>query len=69
MIFLLFITLHIFFLLLILFNKSYVCVDFYLKLNLIKKIIKHNQVNYLYYDIKYIDLYLSLDFFYFFRKK
>jgi hypothetical protein len=68
MIFLLCVALHIIILLLILFNKSYLCVDFYLKLNLIKKIIKHNQVNYLYYNIKYIDLHLSLVFSYFLEK-
>ena len=33
-----------------------------------KKFIKHNQVNYLYYNIKYIDLHLSLVFSYFLDK-
>jgi hypothetical protein len=47
----------------ILFNKSYVGVYFYFKLILINKIIKHKQVNDPYYDIKYLDLYLSLNFF------
>ena len=50
----------------ILFNKFYVCVDFCYKLILIKKFIKHNQVNYLYCDIKYFNLYLSLSFYIFF---
>jgi hypothetical protein len=39
MIFLLCVALHIIILLLILFNKSYLCVDFYLKLNLKKKLL------------------------------
>jgi hypothetical protein len=47
----------------ILFNKSYVCVDFYFKLILIKKnLIKHNKVNNSYYDIKYLNLFLSPNF-------
>ena len=50
----------------ILFNKSYVCINFYFKLILIKKIIKHNQVNDSYCDIKYLDLHLSLSFFNYF---
>ena len=46
----------------ILFNKSYVFVDLYFNLILINRFIKHNQVNYSYYNIKYLDLYLSLSF-------
>jgi hypothetical protein len=57
------------FLLFILSNKSYVCVDFYLQLNLINKFIKHNQLNYPHYNIKYLHLYLFISFFYFFYKK
>jgi hypothetical protein len=46
----------------ILFNKLYVCVDFYYKLILINKFIKHNWVNDSGCDIKYLNLYLSLIF-------
>ena len=38
------------------------CVDLYYKLILINKFIEHNQVNDLYYDIKYLDLHLFLNF-------
>jgi hypothetical protein len=44
MIFLICIALDNIFLLFILSNKSFVCVNFYLTLNLIKKFIKHNHV-------------------------
>jgi len=47
----------------ILFNKSYVCVDFYYKLILVNKFIEHNQVNNPYCNIKYLDLHLALNFF------
>ena len=36
------------------------CVDLYYKLILINKFIKHNQLNNLYCDIKYINLSLNL---------
>ena len=39
------------------------CVDFYYKLILINKFTKHNWVNNLCCDIKYFDLYLSLNVF------
>jgi hypothetical protein len=39
------------------------CVDFYYKLILINKFTKHNLINNLCCDIKYFDLYLSLNFF------
>jgi hypothetical protein len=52
-----------------LFNKSYVCVGFYYKFYvffyykfiLIEKVIKHNKVNYLCCDVKYLYLHLSLN--------
>ena len=46
----------------ILLNKFYVCVDFYYKLILINKFIKYNKFNDPCCDIKYIDIYLSLNF-------
>jgi hypothetical protein len=46
----------------ILFNKLYVYINFYYKINLINKFIKHNRINDLCCAIKYLDLYL---FFYF----
>ena len=46
----------------ILFNKFYACFDFYYKLILINKFIEHNQVSDPYYDIKYLNLYLFLNF-------
>jgi hypothetical protein len=46
-----------------LFKKSYVCVDFYFKLIFFKKIIKYNQANDPYWDIKYLVLYLFFIFF------
>jgi hypothetical protein len=55
----------IYFFFFILLNKSYVYVNFYFKLILINKFVKHNQVNYPYCDIKYLDLLLSLIFFQF----
>ena len=45
-----------------LFNKFYVCVNFYYKFILINKFIKHNQINDPCCNIKYIDLYLCLSF-------
>jgi hypothetical protein len=42
----------------ILFNKFYVYVDFFYILIFINIFIKHNQVNDLYCDIKYLDPYL-----------
>jgi hypothetical protein len=46
------------------------CVDFYFKLILINKFIKHNQVNHLYCDIKYLDIYIYISqFFQFFLFK
>jgi hypothetical protein len=36
----------------IFYSINFICVDFYYKLTLIKKIVKCNQV----YDIKYLDL-------------
>jgi len=62
MIFLIFATLHNIFLPSILFNKFYVFISFYYKLILINKFIKHNRVNVSCCAIKYLDLYLSLDF-------
>jgi hypothetical protein len=47
----------------ILFNKFYVCIDFCYILIFINKFIKHNQVNKLYYDIKYFNLLSFLNFF------
>ena len=55
----------IYFFFFLLLNKSYVYVNFYFKLILINKFVKHNQVNYPYCDIKYLDLLLSLIFFQF----
>jgi hypothetical protein len=69
MIFLICAALHNIFLFFILSNKSCVCVDFYLKLNLINKFIKHNQINYLHYNIKYFYLHFYFSFSHFFRKK
>ena len=46
----------------ILFNNFYMIIDFYYKLILINKFIKHNQENDSCCDIKYIDLYLFLNF-------
>jgi hypothetical protein len=47
----------------ILFNKFYVFVDFYYKLILINKFSKHSRVNGPCCAYKYLDLYLSLNFF------
>jgi len=38
------------------------CVGFYYKLILIEEFIKHDQVNYPYCDVRYLDLYFSLGF-------
>ena len=54
----------------LLFNKFYVYVCFYYKFYvffyykfiLIEEFIKYNQVNYPYCDVRYLDLYFSLDF-------
>jgi hypothetical protein len=54
---------------LFLFNKFYVWIGFYYKFYvffyykfiLIEKFIKHNKINYPYYDVKYFDLYLLLN--------
>ena len=62
MIFLISATLHNIFLPFILFNKFYVSISFYYKLILINKFIKHNRVNVSCCAIKYLDLYLFLDF-------
>ena len=48
------------------YSINLMCINFYFKLILIKKIIKHNQVNDSYCDIKYLDLHLSLSFFNYF---
>jgi hypothetical protein len=48
---------------------SYVFDDFYFNLIEINKFIKHKHINYLYYNSKYLDLYLSLSFLFFFFKK
>ena len=45
-----------------LFNKFYLSVDFYYKLILINKFIKHNHVNDMCCVIKYLDLYLLFIF-------
>ena len=45
-----------------LFNKFYVFIDFYYRLILVKKFTKYNKVNEPCYNIKYLDLYLSLNF-------
>jgi hypothetical protein len=50
----------------ILFNKFFVFVNFCYGLIFINKFIKHNHINDPYYDIKYPDLYPSLNFFQFF---
>jgi hypothetical protein len=47
----------------ILFNKFYVCIDFCYILIFTNKFIKHNQIIYRYWNIKYINLYSSLNFF------
>jgi len=62
MIFLICATLDNIFLPSILFNKFHVSISFYYKLILINKFIKHNRVNALCCAIKYLNLYLSLDF-------
>jgi hypothetical protein len=49
----------------ILFNKFYLCFDFYYKLILIKKIIKHNR-QIIYFVIKYFNLYVSFNIFKFY---
>ena len=63
MIFLIYAILHGIFFPFILFNKFYVSINFYYKLILINKFIKQNRVNDLYCAIKYLDLYLSLNFY------
>jgi len=46
------------------YSKKLMCVSISItNLFLINKFIRHNQVNDLYYDIKYPDLYLFLSFF------
>ena len=45
-----------------LFNKFYVFIDFYYRLILVNKFTKYNKVNESCYNIKYLDLYLSLNF-------
>jgi len=45
-----------------LFNKFDVCVDFYYIMILVNKVTKYSKVNDLCYNIKYLDLYLSLNF-------
>jgi len=47
----------------ILFSKVYVSINFYYKLILINKLIKQNRVNNLYCTIKYLNLYLSFNFY------
>jgi len=45
-----------------LFNKFYVFIDFYYRLISVNKFTKYNKVNEPCYNIKYLDLYLFLNF-------
>jgi hypothetical protein len=55
-------TLHNIFFPFILFNKIHMFVNFYYKLILINKFIKHNRVNDPCCAIKYLDLYLAFNY-------
>ena len=48
---------------LLFYSINFTCVDFCYGLIFINKFMKHNHVNDSYCNIKYIDLYLSLNFF------